>query len=87
MGSMHIGLEEAERGFERMAAFYAERARGGVDLIVTGGIAPNDRGRPRAGGATLTNEGESLTQNGPFSKAQLWRHQSSQQPGELQQRT
>ncbi|MEW5889203.1 MAG: NADPH-dependent 2,4-dienoyl-CoA reductase [Pseudomonadota bacterium] len=41
MGSMHTGLEEAPDGFERMAAFYAERARGGVGLIVTGGIAPN----------------------------------------------
>jgi 2,4-dienoyl-CoA reductase (NADPH2) len=41
MGSMHTGLEEAKRGFERMAAFYAERARGGVGLIVTGGVAPN----------------------------------------------
>jgi 2,4-dienoyl-CoA reductase (NADPH2) len=38
---MHTGLEEAPDGFERMAAFYAERARGGVGLIVTGGIAPN----------------------------------------------
>lgn len=58
MGSMHVGLEEAERGFERMAAFYAERARGGVGLIVTGGIAPNDRGRPYEGGARLTTEDE-----------------------------
>ena len=50
MGSMHTGLEEASDGFERMAAFYAERARGGVGLIVTGGIAPNFAGRvePRA---------------------------------------
>ncbi|WP_274562185.1 NADPH-dependent 2,4-dienoyl-CoA reductase [Streptomyces spiramyceticus] len=58
MGSMHVGLEEAERGFERMAAFYAERARGGVGLIVTGGIAPNDEGRPYEGGAKLTTEAE-----------------------------
>ncbi|MFF9624587.1 FAD-dependent oxidoreductase [Streptomyces griseosporeus] len=58
MGSMHVGLEEAERGFERMAAFYAERARGGVALIVTGGIAPNDEGRPYPGGAKLTTEAE-----------------------------
>ena len=58
MGSMHVGLEEAENGFERMAAFYAERARGGVGLIVTGGIAPNDRGRPYEGGARLTTEAE-----------------------------
>ncbi|MER5542244.1 NADPH-dependent 2,4-dienoyl-CoA reductase [Streptomyces sp. NPDC002589] len=58
MGSMHVGLEEAERGFERMAAFYAARARGGVGLIVTGGIAPNDEGRPYEGGAKLTTEAE-----------------------------
>ncbi|MEV4556844.1 NADPH-dependent 2,4-dienoyl-CoA reductase [Kitasatospora sp. NPDC049285] len=58
MGSMHVGLEEAEHGFERMAAFYAERARGGVGLIVTGGIAPNEAGRPWSGGAKLTTEEE-----------------------------
>jgi 2,4-dienoyl-CoA reductase (NADPH2) len=58
MGSMHVGLEEAERGFERMAEFYAARARGGVGLIVTGGIAPNDEGRPYEGGAKLTTEAE-----------------------------
>lgn len=56
MGSMHVGLEEAPDGFERLAAFYAERARGGVGLMVTGGIAPNDAGRPWAGGASLTAE-------------------------------
>ncbi|WP_405873915.1 NADPH-dependent 2,4-dienoyl-CoA reductase [Streptomyces zaomyceticus] len=58
MGSMHVGLEETEHGFERMAAFYAERARGGVGLIVTGGIAPNDAGRPWDGGAKLTTAEE-----------------------------
>ncbi|UPZ33077.1 NADPH-dependent 2,4-dienoyl-CoA reductase [Streptomyces sp. LRE541] len=58
MGSMHIGLEEAEHGFERMAEFYATRARGGVGLIVTGGIAPNDAGRPYDGGAKLTTDAE-----------------------------
>ena len=58
MGSMHVGLEEAPNGFERMAAFYAERARGEVGLIVTGGIAPNERGRPAVGGAMLTTEEE-----------------------------
>ncbi|GGW12700.1 NADPH-dependent 2,4-dienoyl-CoA reductase [Streptomyces capoamus] len=58
MGSMHVGLEEAEGGFERMAAFYAARARGGVGLIVTGGIAPNEEGRPYEGGAKLTTEAE-----------------------------
>jgi len=44
MGSMHTSLEEAPRGFERLAEFYAERARGGVALIVTGGFAPNVAG-------------------------------------------
>lgn len=58
MGSMHTGLEEAENGFERMAAFYAERARGGVGLIVTGGIAPSERGCSAPGGAKLTTEAE-----------------------------
>ena len=58
MGSMHIGLEEAEGGFERMAEFYAARARGGVGLIVTGGIAPSDEGRPYPGGAKLTTDEE-----------------------------
>jgi 2,4-dienoyl-CoA reductase (NADPH2) len=45
MGSMHTGLEEAPNGFAKLAAFYAARARGGVGLIVTGGIAPNFSGR------------------------------------------
>ncbi|MFE7359227.1 FAD-dependent oxidoreductase, partial [Streptomyces sp. NPDC057543] len=58
MGSMHIGLEEVERGFERMAAFYAERARGGVGLMVTGGIAPNARACSFPGGAKMTTEAE-----------------------------
>ena len=58
MGSMHVGLEEVENGFARMAAFYAERAMGGVGLMVTGGIAPNARARPMKGGAMLTTEEE-----------------------------
>ncbi len=41
MGSMHTGLEEQKDGMERMAAFFAERARGGVGLIVTGGFGPS----------------------------------------------
>jgi 2,4-dienoyl-CoA reductase (NADPH2) len=44
MGSMHTGLEEAPNGHVRMAAYFAERAKGGVGLIVTGGIGPNDEG-------------------------------------------
>lgn len=56
MGSMHLGLEEMKGGIERMAAFYAERARGGVALIVTGGIAPNSEGAVYAGAAVMTSE-------------------------------
>jgi 2,4-dienoyl-CoA reductase (NADPH2) len=44
MGSMHTGLEEADNGFPRMAEYFAERARGGVGMIITGGIAPNEEG-------------------------------------------
>ena len=44
MGSMHTGLEEAKGGMKRLARFYAERARGEVGLIITGGIAPNING-------------------------------------------
>ena len=44
MGSMHTGLEEKKNGLERIATYYAERARGGVGLIVSGGIAPNVQG-------------------------------------------
>ena len=58
MGSMHLGLEEAENGFERMAAFYAERAAGGVALIVTGGIGPNAEGGVGTGAAIMTTPKE-----------------------------
>jgi 2,4-dienoyl-CoA reductase (NADPH2) len=52
MGSMHTGLEE--RGdWNRVAEFYAERARGGVGLIVTGGMAPNAEGGVFPGAAGL----------------------------------
>lgn len=54
MGSMHTGLEEEKGGFGKLAAFYGERARGGVGLIVTGGIAPNLRGRLVPHGSQLS---------------------------------
>ncbi|MCG8883759.1 NADPH-dependent 2,4-dienoyl-CoA reductase [Tenacibaculum finnmarkense] len=44
MGSMHTGLEEEKNGTQRIATYYAERAKGGVGLIVTGGISPNIQG-------------------------------------------
>ena len=55
MGSMHTNLEEAPNGFARLAAFYAERARAGVSLIVTGGIAPNAEGAVFQGANALTD--------------------------------
>ncbi|MFB4370432.1 MULTISPECIES: FAD-dependent oxidoreductase [unclassified Pseudomonas] len=58
MGSMHTGLEERPGGFERMAAYFAERARGGVGLMVTGGIAPNEEGGVYAGAAKLSTTEE-----------------------------
>ncbi len=45
MGSMHTGLEDVRGGYEKLAAFYAERAAAGVGLIVTGGVSPTFRGR------------------------------------------
>ncbi|MEN8927627.1 MAG: NADPH-dependent 2,4-dienoyl-CoA reductase [Flavobacteriales bacterium] len=44
MGSMHTGLEEEKNGYDRMAAYFSERAKGQVGLMVTGGIAPNRQG-------------------------------------------
>lgn len=55
MGSMHTGLEERPDGAERLAAFYAERARHGVALIVTGGVAPALSGVTMEGGAVLND--------------------------------
>lgn len=52
MGSMHTGLEET-RDWNRVAEFYAARARGGVSLIVTGGMAPNREGGVFPGAAGL----------------------------------
>lgn len=62
MGSMHLGLEEAPNGFQRMAAFYAERAKGGVALIVTGGIGQNKEGAVHGHAAQMTN-GEDVEQH------------------------
>jgi 2,4-dienoyl-CoA reductase (NADPH2) len=58
MGSMHTNLEEIEGGFERASVYYAERVKGGVGLIVTGGIAPNLEGCVAGGAAKLTNDEE-----------------------------
>ena len=58
MGSMHTGLEEEENGFTKMAEFYAQRAAGGVALIVTGGVSPNRSGWVYPFAAKLTNKAE-----------------------------
>ncbi|MDX1939302.1 MAG: NADPH-dependent 2,4-dienoyl-CoA reductase [Saprospiraceae bacterium] len=58
MGSMHTGLEETKGGFEKMAAYFAERARGGVGLMVTGGIPPNRQGWLTPFGSKLSTRGE-----------------------------
>ena len=56
MGSMHTGLEDHARDFDKLAAFFAERARGGVGLMVTGGIAPSIEGwlKPFGGRMSLS---------------------------------
>ena len=58
MGSMHTGLEEHEDQFQRLVHYYAARARGGVGMIITGGIAPNPSGRLSPAGAKLTTQQE-----------------------------
>lgn len=58
MGSMHTGFEEHPEGAEHLAAFYAERAKGGVALIITGGIAPNAQGAVVEEGAKLSTAEE-----------------------------
>jgi 2,4-dienoyl-CoA reductase (NADPH2) len=54
MGSMHTGLEDHPKHFHRLTAYFAERARGGVGLIVTGGFAPNIEGWTSPFGGRLT---------------------------------
>jgi 2,4-dienoyl-CoA reductase (NADPH2) len=58
MGSMHTNLEEIPGGFDKLAKFYAARARGGVGMIVTGGIAPNKSGVVFEGAACMDDEAE-----------------------------
>ncbi|QTJ65032.1 NADPH-dependent 2,4-dienoyl-CoA reductase [Rhodococcus sp. ZPP] len=58
MGSIHTGLEDRAKDVPRLAAYFAERARGGVALIVTGGYAPNRTGWLLPFGAKLTNRVE-----------------------------
>jgi 2,4-dienoyl-CoA reductase (NADPH2) len=55
MGSMHTGLEEKKGGFKKLAKFYSDRVKGGVGLIVTGGISPNREGVTVLGGSRITS--------------------------------
>ncbi|MBO84014.1 MAG: NADPH-dependent 2,4-dienoyl-CoA reductase, partial [Deltaproteobacteria bacterium] len=55
MGSMHVGLEEEGGRFEKLSAYFAARARGGVGLIVTGGVSPNAQGQLKPFAATLSS--------------------------------
>ena len=57
MGSMHTGLEDKAKDFPKLAAYFAERARGGVGLIVTGGYAPNIEGWLSPFGSRLASSG------------------------------
>ena len=56
MGSMHVGLEEEGGRFEKLSAYFAARARGGVGLIVTGGVSPNAQGQLKPFAATLSTK-------------------------------
>ncbi len=58
MGSMHTGLEEEKNGYEKLAAFYRERAKNGVALIITGGVAPSWQGWTSPFSATMSNSRE-----------------------------
>ncbi len=67
MGSMHTGLEDLPR-LDRLAAYFAERARGGVGLMVTGGFAPNREGAPM-GGAGMMASTEDATRHRVLTRA------------------
>src|SRR5689334_1000737 len=58
MGSMHVGLEDRPEDFDRLAAFYAERAAGGVGLIFTGGFAPNEAGCLNSGAGMMATDAD-----------------------------
>ncbi|MES2641755.1 MAG: NADPH-dependent 2,4-dienoyl-CoA reductase [Myxococcota bacterium] len=60
MGSMHVGLEEERGKFPKLAAYFAARARGGVGLIVTGGVSPNRAGQLKPFAATLSTKREAV---------------------------
>ena len=58
MGSMHTGLEDRFYNYPKLAAYFGERAKGGVGLIITGGISPNRQGWLRPAGGTMNTLGD-----------------------------
>lgn len=60
MGSMHIGLEDRFYNYPKLAAYFAERAKGGVGLMITGGISPNRQGWLLPAGGTMNTLGDAL---------------------------
>jgi 2,4-dienoyl-CoA reductase (NADPH2) len=68
MGSMHTNLEESADGLKRLAVFYAERARGGCALMVTGGFAPNRAGRMNPPAACIESEAD-IADHAPIPEA------------------
>ncbi|NNH87827.1 NADPH-dependent 2,4-dienoyl-CoA reductase [Acinetobacter terrae] len=58
MGSMHTGLEDRFYNYPKLAAYFGERAKGGVGLIITGGISPNRQGWLLPAGGTMNNLGD-----------------------------
>lgn len=68
MGSMHLGCETETDAPQRLARFYGERAKGGVGLIVTGGVSPNPQGRFGADG-TVLDQPSQLADHRPITEA------------------
>ena len=58
MGSMHTGLEDRFFNYPKLAAYFAERAKGGVAMMITGGISPNHEGWLVPAGGTLNHKGD-----------------------------
>ncbi len=61
MGSMHTGLEDRFYNYPKLAAYFGERAKGGVGLIITGGISPNRQGWLLPAGGTMNTLGRCCT--------------------------
>ncbi|WP_347463774.1 FAD-dependent oxidoreductase [Acinetobacter thermotolerans] len=58
MGSMHTGLEDRFYNYPKLAAYFGERAKGGVGLLITGGISPNRQGWLLPAGGTMNSQGD-----------------------------